>query len=94
MTANFCDIVLVSKMGWYVAVHHPEKRSLRTSMYFDRPDLLTLLADLPPAEEFISEELRREGADFVSRRRVTVHALTSPGTDLTELTGAEQTARP
>jgi len=59
-------------------------------MYFDRPDPMTLLADLPPAEEFISEELRRDGADFVSRRRVTVHALTSPGTDLTELTGAVQ----
>lgn len=34
MAVNFCDIVMVSKMGWCVAVHHPGKKELENFHVF------------------------------------------------------------
>lgn len=62
----------------------------------DKPDLNTSLASfLFPArqdapEGTVSEALRLAGADFVSRGKVKAQAITSPGTNLCQLTGSVQ----
>lgn len=62
----------------------------------DKPDLNTSLASfLSPAhraapEDAVREELRLSGADFVNRGKVKAQAISSPGTNLCQLTGSVQ----
>lgn len=81
-------------MGWYGFSRRPEKRSLKYPMHYDKPDSNTSLASLFSSprqhapEDTISEALRMAGADFVNRGKVEAQAITSPGTNLCQLSGS------
>lgn len=65
-------------------------------MHYDKPDLNTSLASFlsparqDPAEDTVSDALRHGGEDFVNRGKVKIQAITSPGTNLCQLTGSVQ----
>lgn len=84
-------------MGWYgISRRNLRKRSMRDLMNYDKPDMTTTLASFPSIHErlplvgSVPDNLRRAGADFVSRGKVKIQSVESPGTNLCQLTGSVQ----
>ena len=69
---------------------------MKNPMRNDKPDLKTSLAtfssgpSLDSSADTVPEDLHQAGADLVTRKKVTTHVITIPGTNRQELSGSVQ----